>query len=97
LGTMWILWCIGAALPKPAPVSGTIIAFTVVIPVTFIGFLVWRAIRQKDRRHEAAEDEGRVRLEGEDEGLRRQRLQSGGAADTTTPGNNEIQSNEIWA
>lgn len=114
LGTVWVLWCIGAARPKPAVVSvcgacltlvpsytknclqGTVIAFTVIIPVTFVGRLVWRAIRRKDRRDEA-ENEGRVRLEGEDEALRRQGSQSGGAAHATSSGNHEVRSDEIWA
>jgi hypothetical protein len=68
----------------------------VIIPVTFVGFLVWRAIRGRDRRHDA-EGEGRVRLEGDDEALRGQQSQSGGATDTPGQGNHEVHSNEIWA
>lgn len=63
-----------------------------IIPVTFVGFLVWRAIRKADRR-----EEGRVRLEGEDEPLRGQHSQSGGATNTPGSGNHEVHSDEIWA
>ena len=66
-----------------------------IIPVTFVGRLVWRAIRGRDRRHE--EEEGRVRLEGQDEALRGQHSQSGGTSNTPDPGNHEVHSNEIWA
>jgi hypothetical protein len=38
-----------------------------------------------------------VRLEGDDEALREQQLQSGGATNTAGPGNHEVQSNKIWA
>jgi hypothetical protein len=104
LGTVLLLWCIGAARPKAAPVSecgvcrtlvprGTINTFTVIV---LVGFLVRRAIRSRDSRHEA-EGEGRVRLEGDDEALRGQQLQSGGATDTPGPGHHEVHSNEIWA
>ena len=68
-----------------------------IIPVTLVGRLVWRAIRGRDRQHEA-EEEGRVRLEGQDEALRGQHSQSGGATNNTPgPGNHEVHSNEIWA
>jgi len=50
----------------------------------------------KDHRHEA-EQEGRVRLEGEDGALRGQQPQSGGGTNTPGPGNHEVRSDEIWA
>lgn len=67
-----------------------------IIPVTFVGFLVWRAIRRRDHRHEA-DQEGRVRLEGDDEVLRGQQSQNGGATTTPGPSNHEVHSDEIWA